>query len=488
MSRLPTPQEVSAELCRRDFLAFVRAVRPDLQTENFHAAYYRLLDRFARGEIRRLIVTMPPQHGKSLAASQLLPAYLLGLNPELHVCVAAYSFALARRFGSAVQRVMAASAYRDAFPGTRLKGPGKNAGQDGCVRTQEEFDIPGHEGNFRTVGREGALTGHRVDVMVLDDIYKDALEANSPVIRENAREWYNAVVRTRLHDGSRELIAFTRWHEDDLIGTLEKTEPVVELNVPDPLLDLPPGTWLKVNFPALKTGKPTALDPRPPGTPLWESRHGKAALLARRKLDPGIFEALYQGAPSCRENRLYPPFETYEALPTDIVAVANYTDTADTGTDNLCSICYVKDPQNRCYVIDVVYTDLSQEKTEEAVAEMLNRNRIRVARIESNNGGRGFARALERLVDCTRILTFHQSRNKEARILSNAWSVNRFVRMPRGWEGRWPRLAEDLVLFRRNVRSNRTDDAADVLTGIVETECFPDPVPDRHFKKIGFKI
>ena len=88
------------------------------------------------------------------------------------------------------------------------------------------MEIIGRSGELLSVGREGALTGNRVDCFILDDLYKDAMEAQSPVVRENCWEWYTSVVRTRMHNASRELIVFTRWHEEDLIGRLCKSENV----------------------------------------------------------------------------------------------------------------------------------------------------------------------------------------------------------------------------------------------------------------------
>ena len=101
-------------------------------------------------------------------------------------------------------------------------------------------------------------------------IYKDALEANSPLVRANCWEWYTSVVRTRMHNASRELVVFTRWHEEDLIGALAVREPVEELRAWSQLDTLPADRWLHLNFEALKTAPPTEVDPRQPGEALWE--------------------------------------------------------------------------------------------------------------------------------------------------------------------------------------------------------------------------
>ena len=351
------------------FADFALGVYPFLELQPFHRTYYRVLEAFAAGRIRRLIVTMPPQHGKSLGASTLLPAYVLGLDPDCRVAIASYSGSLASKFNRRVQRILESREYASFFPATTIKCGSK---PPGYIRTSEEVEIVGRRGGLLSVGREGSLTGNRVDCFILDDLYKDALEANSPIVRANCWEWYTSVVRTRMHNASRELVVFTRWHEEDLIGSIREREPVEELLAWEQLDALPSDGWLHLNFEALKCGPPSPIDPRLPGQALWEEQHGAALLAAKRRLDPLQFEAMYQGHPSAREGLLYGPNLTeYECLPREIVRWANYTDTADTGDDYLCSLCYAVDADGAVYVTDAVYSREPMEVTEPLVAEML---------------------------------------------------------------------------------------------------------------------
>ena len=450
------------------FGTFALAVYPFLELQPFHRAYYRVLEAFAAGRIRRLIVTMPPQHGKSVGATTLLPAYVLGLDPDLRVAIASYSGALASKFNRRVQRIIESREYAALFPATTIK---QGAKPPGYIRTADEVEVIGRRGGLLSVGREGALTGNRVDCFILDDLYKDALEANSPIVRANCWEWYTSVVRTRMHNASRELIVFTRWHEEDLIGTLAAREPVVEFTRWAQLDGLSPDTWLHLNFEALKTSPPTEVDPRVPGEALWEGQQGRALLEAKRRLDPLQFESMYQGHPSSREGLLYGlNFAEYDQLPHEIVRRANYTDTADTGDDYLCSLSYAVDTDGVVYITDAVYSREPMEVTEPLVAGMLLRSDTRQAAVESNNGGRGFARSVQALAPSVRIEWFHQGANKEARILSNSATALHLVRFPRGWNLRWPELYAHLTTYRRRFRANRWHDAADVVTGIVERE------------------
>ena len=158
-----------------NFEDYASTVYPFLTLTDFHRTYYRVLQMFAEGHIRRLIVTMPPQHGKSVGSTTLLPAYILGLDPDLRVAIASYSASLANKFNRRVQRIIESKEYAELFPLTTIKQGGKPANY---IRTADEVEIVGRRGELLSVGREGALTGNRVDVFILDDLYKDAMEAN----------------------------------------------------------------------------------------------------------------------------------------------------------------------------------------------------------------------------------------------------------------------------------------------------------------------
>jgi predicted phage terminase large subunit-like protein len=280
-----------------------------------------------------------------------------------------------------------------------------------------------------------------------------------------------------MHNASQEIMVFTRWHEDDLIGTIRNCEKVIDLEQWSELDSVAPDTWVALNFEAIKSGAATEIDPRAVGEALWSAQHSAELLQSKRRLDPQRFECMYQGNPTSREGLLYSDgFATYTALPKEIVRYGNYTDTADMGDDYLCSACYAVDSDGVIYITDIIYTREPMEVTEQSVSNMLNSTATRVATVESNNGGRGFARAVARKAPMTKVEWFHQSDNKEARILSNSATVLHLLRFPRGWQHRWAELHSHLTTYRRNFRSNRWHDAADVITGIVERET------QRHFK------
>ena len=453
---------------RKLFVLFAKAVQSRLSMSDFHIKYYRVLHRFAVGQIKKLIVTVPPQHGKSEGSTRLLPAFLLGLNPDLKIAIASYSDTFAKRFNRDVQRIIDSPVYGELFPETRLNAKRIVTVTAAPLRNSSDFEIVGHLGSLKAVGRGGGLTGNPVDVIILDDLYSNAMEGNSPTVRDAVWEWYTSVVKTRLHNNSRELIVFTRWHEDDLIGRLEQKEKVVELRSLDDI-EADFDGWYKLNFEAIKESEPTDIDKRPIGAPLWPERHSLKLLNEKRALDRHGFDCMYQGHPSSKEGLLYGDnFQTYTTLP-ETNKKGNYTDTADTGTDYLCSVCYEVGTDGYIYVVDVLYTRENMDVTEDATIQMLNRNKTRVAYVESNNGGRGFARVLSKAT-MTRVEWFNQHQNKESRILTNSATVLKYVRLPADWKLRWPEFHGDLISFKRLFRANRNDDAPDVLTGIVEKE------------------
>jgi len=420
---------------------------------------------------------MPPQHGKSEGSTRRLPAYILGINPSLKIAVASYNTPFASKFNRDVQRIIDNKKYHDIFPNTTLNKSNVVTVSDMYLRNALEFEIVNEIGGLKAVGRGGALTGSKVDIMIMDDLYKDYMEGNSPIIREGVWDWYTTVVKTRLHNNSQELIVFTRWHEEDLIGRLKELGKVKEITSIEeiPFLDLKHDEWVMVNFEAIKESDSTEIDPRETGEPLWDSMHSKESLLSSKEMDVEKFNCLYQGNPESSEGLLYSRFKTYKDLP-ELKIIKNYTDTADTGQDKLCSIVYGKslaETDKHIYIIDVLHTNKPMEVTEPQTIELLNRNNVNISKIESNNGGRGFARVVEKGVK-TVVTWFHQSNNKEARIFSNSASVNNKIVMPSDWFLRWPEFYNDVTKYKKLFKANKFDDAPDTLTGIIEEENVPE--------------
>lgn len=416
----------------------------------FHVKYALELERFAKGDIKKLTINIPPQHGKSLLSTIMLPSWILGLNPNDQIAIASYNQQLASRFGRMITRLIESPVYKEIFPDTTLSN-----GADGYLKNSDEIEIVNFNGCVRLVGVGSGLTGRPIDKLILDDLYKDASEGWSPIVQDSVWEWYLTVAQTRLHNDSQELQVYTRWSPKDVIGRL---------------LDETNNDWKVLKYPAIKIGEPTPEDPRKEGEALYPEKHSIEKLEASRTRDPHMFESLYQQDPKPKEGLLYRQFETYQSIPSYAVRKA-YVDTADTGRDFLCSVCYAQ-TENTIYVIDVVYTQDSMELTEPRVAEQFMKYQISDVVVESNNGGRGFARNVEAISRKlgnfrTRITWEAQRQNKEARIITHSSIVNNLIRFPQDWERLWPIFYADLTMFSAKSK-NKHDDAPDTLTAIVE--------------------
>jgi len=412
---------------------------------------------------------MPPQHGKSEGSSRRLPSYMLGKDPELKIALCSYSATFARKFNRVVQRIIDTKEYRKIFPMTKLnRSRVAYTAEGNYLRNTEEFEIVDHGGSFKAVGRGGPLTGDKVDFADLDDLYKDYAEGNSPVVRAAVIDWYESVVTTRLHNNSKQLIVFTRWNAGDLVGYLSGKETIIPIEDLRQLDSPEEDAWYKINFEAIKTGPPSIIDPRKAGEALWPEMHRLKDLERARERDPEKFGSLYQGDPRPLEGLLYSHFSTYTEIP-KFKKLSFYVDTADTGKDFLCAIIYGVGLDGVVYVLEVYYTQEPQEITEPELAQILIKWKVKEGDVESNNGGRGFARAVDRLTKGKIVINwFFQGGNKESRILTNSPAVQRNILFPINWVSRWPEFATALLYFKRLFRANDHDDAPDCLTGVYE--------------------
>lgn len=457
----------------KDLLSFTNATFKKFFASKFHQKYYNILDLFAQGIIKNLIVSAPPQHGKSEASSRRLPAYIAGKRPDVKQALVSYNATKAEKFGREIMGIMREPIYTDIFPNVKYPDRGYTGAKSNTNTTRESINS---DGSMKFVGVGGGLTGETVDLLVLDDLYKDWQDANSPIIQQAVWDWYVTVADTRLNNDSQQLIVFTRWSENDLVAKLEELGKVKEYTGGDILefiKSLKDDEFIKINFRAIKEGEPTDFDERKEGEALYPEKHSKDKLLSARAKDADKFDCLYQGDPVSKEGLMYSAFKTYSTLP-ELKIIKNYTDTADTGKDKLCSICYglpLDKVDDHVYITDLIYTPDPMEITEPLTADLIVRNKVNLTNIESNNGGRSFARAVEKLVTKSNTIKwFHQGANKEARIYSNSAAVTRTLVFPSDWAVRWPEFYKAVTKYKKDFKSNKFDDAPDTLTGIVETE------------------
>lgn len=275
-----------AELARRNILDFTKYIKKDYQANWHHELLCKYLTRFINGDIKRLMVFMPPQHGKSELVSRMLPAYILGKTPKSKIVLASYSATLASSFNRECQRYIDNDDYFEVFPDTKLAGSNIVTRSDNWLRNSEIFEVVNHGGFLKTVGVGGSLTGTPADYAIIDDPVKDSLEASSPTYQMRNWDWYNDVLSTRLHNNSRVLITQTRWDENDLSGLILKKQK-----------ELQKDGWEILCLPAIREAISHPEDPRRVGEALWETRHSKERLMAIQKESIRTFQSLYQQNP-----------------------------------------------------------------------------------------------------------------------------------------------------------------------------------------------
>jgi hypothetical protein len=204
------------EAARRHLIPFVEYTNPDYQTAAVHRAIADKLEAAVRGEIKRLIICLPPSSGKSELFSRRLPAWFLGQRPRDRILTWSYNGDLATAFGRDVRNIIASAKYRALFPDVALSDDSK---------AKDEWHTSAG-GGYASFGMDGGATGRHGRLLLIDDPFKNRAEAESPVRRDTVWNAYRSVIYTRRIDLRNTVIVVgcTRWHEDDLVGRLDAAE------------------------------------------------------------------------------------------------------------------------------------------------------------------------------------------------------------------------------------------------------------------------
>jgi hypothetical protein len=259
---------------------FTSFTMPEFQINWHHHVLFEHLEALVRGDILRLMVFMPPQHGKSESVSRRLPAYTLGRYPDEKIIACSYNDHFAGLMNRDVQRIIDSDLYKQLFPGTELFSKNIRTQARGTyLRNSDIFEVVGRKGSYRSAGIGGGIGGMPFTLGIIDDPIKDDKEANSPTIREAIWNWYTTVFSARKAKArARILITLTRWHQDDLAGRL--------LNLAGS--NSGADQWVVVEFPAILEDETQrrqtrfGADPRQVGEALWEDRHPLKELQVER--------------------------------------------------------------------------------------------------------------------------------------------------------------------------------------------------------------
>jgi predicted phage terminase large subunit-like protein len=326
-----------------------------------HQAIAAALERVEWGLIPRLIINVPPRHGKSQLSSRFFPAWFMGRHPAESIILATYSDKLSWDFGREVRQIMEDPLYGQVFPGVPLF----TASVD---RVETEAG-----GKLFFVGRGSAITGRGSVGLLIDDPIKDRVEADSLVTRNKLWAWFNQVAKTRLLSSVGWVVIIqTRWHEDDLVGRL--TDP----QNPDYSASEGP-KWKIIDLPALATSDADPLG-RKHGEALWPARFPVAYLEEMRAADPRGFQALYQGSPTPEKGNFFPAdrIRTYgrtERPPNDqlrFYAASDHAVSTTQDRDKTCLIVVGIDKEDNIWVMeDLVWAHLPTDQTVERMIDLM---------------------------------------------------------------------------------------------------------------------
>ena len=262
---------VTKQKAASDFMAYVNYVWPSFIHGRHHEKMARAFERVARGEVKRLIINMPPRHTKSEFASYLLPSWFLGMYPGKKIIQTSHTAELAVGFGRKVRNLVDSDAYKDIFPDVALQSDSKAAGRWAT----------NYGGDYFAIGVGGAVTGKGADLLIIDDPHSEqeaALSETNPEIYDKTYEWYTSGPRQRLQPGGAIVVVMTRWSKKDLTGQVIKAAAQRSGE-----------EWEVIDFPAIL----------PSGKPLWPQFWSLKELSAlKEELPNGKWMAQYMQQPT----------------------------------------------------------------------------------------------------------------------------------------------------------------------------------------------
>jgi predicted phage terminase large subunit-like protein len=438
-----------------------------------HELICEALERVYRGEITRLIINIAPRYGKTEVAVKNFIANGLALNPAAKFIHLSYSDTLALDNSEEVKDMVQESWYRELFPEVEIKKDSKAKKKwyttkgGGVYATSSNGQVTGFGAGKVDEEEEGQeedpaemdeffadweqKTGFG-GAIIIDDPVKPE-DAHSDLRREKVNARFDSTIRNRVNSRNTAIIIIMqRLHPQDLCGYVLENEP---------------DEWEVLSLPSIKAD----------GKALWPFKHTLAELNKLWRLNAGVFESQHLQNPKPLEGLLYKSLREYKSIPPGNWQINAVCDTADTGDDYLCCIVYVVTPA-AFYVLDVYYTQEGMETTEGEAALIFSKHIVAKAKIESNNGGRGFARNVERICRTnlanrrTAFEWYHQKDNKEVRIFTRAAEVQNMVFFPHGWEVMWPAFNRAITGYLAKGK-NKHDDGPDALTMIIEAETTP---------------
>ena len=354
---------------RNDFLTFTQHTKPDYFTNWHHAIMCEYLMKFISGEIKRLMIFMPPRHGKSELVSRRLPAYIFGINPEANIIATSYGASLARRMNRDVQRIMDNPKYMEVFPESRLSAANiRTVSQGTWLRNSDMFEVVNHGGTYVGAGIGGAIGGMGMNYGIIDDPYKNRQDASSVTVRRSVWDWYVGTFRDRLAPDGGILLTTTLWSESGLAYELLRAAAA----------DENADQWVVLRFPAeydnhtpeIMADSIIECDERETvGMPLWPMRFPSEALAATRASSLYEWNAKYQQDPAPREGNMFKRewFKIVDTLPHGCNLVRYWDKAGSQDAGDYTAGVLMGELNGRYYVVDLVMGQWAASEREQII-------------------------------------------------------------------------------------------------------------------------
>jgi predicted phage terminase large subunit-like protein len=453
--------------------------RSQYDDQRFHRVMAAAFEEVTFGRIKRLIISMPPRHGKTEQAAKKGIPFYAGHNPGKSVIFGTYNDKFSQDVGRAVRDNILHPATRQAFPDLLLK-------VDSAASDRLETI---HGGVLAFVGRGGTTTGRGADLFVIDDPFKDSAEADSPTIRQNAWDWFNRVAGTRLMtDQGAIIIIGTRWHPDDIIGRL--TDPSNDHYDPEEAAE-----WRIIDFPALARENDTL--GRKDGEALWPSRFGAAFLRSLERRDPRGFSALYQGRPNPEGGTFFEDKWLKTYLPNELPKNLRFYCASDhavsiaKGSDKTCLLAVGVDEEDNIYVLpDTIWRSMNAEQAVDNMLVLMRKYRPLLWWAERSHISKSIGpflrkRMIEEQTYCT-IVEVQPIGDKQTR----AQSIQGRMSMGKVfWPARapwWPAARDELLRFPHDAHDDLVDAVAYVGLGLASQIAAPSFRPRTQMREGTF--
>ena len=418
------------------------------------------IQEFENDDTEALLILMPPRHGKTRTVNNAVD-WLLGKNPKYKIMEGCYNTQLSRRSSKIVRDKILQKeeegkiVFHQVFPKVTIKDGSGSIDNWGVTGNQED--------NYLATAPNAGATGIGCDFLILDDTIKNKYEAyNKEILRKIFEDWFKDTLYSRLEGKRKIIVVMTRWSTKDIAGQLME------------MLEEQGRKYKVIKKKAYNPETDKMLNPKILNKQQYD--------LLIQTIGEDIVRANYDQEPVDIKGKLYTYLQTYN--PDDIKSINNpngkivfkeiraRADTADRGQDYLAMTIYGVTQNKKAYILDIYYTQDPMEITEKEAAKRLLKYNPYVFRAESNNGGRGWSRAVEREyknLGGTRTIfkPYTQTMNKEARILSEASFVMDNIYFPQDWNIRFREAYNSMNEYQRQGK-NEHDDIEDNITSIAE--------------------